>query len=73
MEQQKKRCIHKGCANGAMNGGLWVLLTLSVPSSSIPSKSLSTRRQHAFDHYDFLLPRDQLVGLLLDNSLDVEM
>ena len=21
-EQQKKRCIHKGCANGAMNGGL---------------------------------------------------
>ena len=22
MEQQKKRCIHKGCANGAMNGGL---------------------------------------------------
>jgi len=27
----------------------------------------------AFDHYDFLLPRDQLVGLLLDNSIDVEM
>jgi hypothetical protein len=27
----------------------------------------------AFDHYDFLLPRDQIVGLLLDNSLDVEM
>jgi hypothetical protein len=23
----------------------------------------------AFDHYDFLLPRDQIVGLLLDNSL----
>ena len=26
----------------------------------------------AFDHYDFLLPRDQIVGLLLD-SLDVEL
>ena len=24
-------------------------------------------------HYDFLLPRDQIVGLLLDNSLHVEM
>jgi hypothetical protein len=46
---------------------------------------VTERRQHAFkklvhsqispafDHYEFLLPRDQIVGLLLDNSLDVEM
>ena len=26
-----------------------------------------------FDHYDFLLPRDQIIGLLLDNSLYVEI
>jgi hypothetical protein len=35
--------------------------------------SLQSLFSPAFDHYDFLLPRDQIVGLLLDNSLDVEM
>ena len=36
-------------------------------------KLVHSQTSPAFDHYDFLLPRDQIVGLLLDNSLDVEM
>ena len=36
-------------------------------------KLVHSQTTPAIDHYDFLLPRDQLVGLLLDNSLDVEM
>jgi hypothetical protein len=34
-------------------------------------KLVHSQTSPAFDHYDFLLPRDQIVGLLLDNSLDV--
>ena len=33
-------------------------------------KLVHSQTSPAFDHYDFLLPRDQIVGLLLDNSLD---
>jgi hypothetical protein len=32
-----------------------------------------TSTSPAFDLYDFQFPRDQIIGLLLDNSLDVEM
>jgi len=32
-------------------------------------KLIHSQTSPAFDHYDFLLPRDQIVGLLLDNSL----
>ena len=41
--------------------------------SPISGKLVHSQTSPAFDHYDFLLPRDQIVGLLLDNSLDVEM
>ena len=34
-------------------------------------KLVHSQTSPAFDHYDFLLPRDQIVGLLLDNSLDI--
>jgi hypothetical protein len=30
-------------------------------------KLVHSQTSPAFDHYDFLLPRDQIVGLLLDN------
>ena len=36
-------------------------------------KLVHSQTSPAFDHYDFLLPHDQIVGLLLDNSLDVEL
>ena len=36
-------------------------------------KLVHSQTSPAFDHYDFLLPRDQIFGLLLNNSLDVEM
>ena len=37
------------------------------------SGNLEQAVKHWFDHYDFLLPRDQIVGLLLENSLDVDL
>jgi hypothetical protein len=36
-------------------------------------KLVHSQTSPAFDHYDFLLPRDQIVGLLLENSLDVDL
>ena len=48
----------------------------SAPSFSILNsykKLVYSQNSPAFDHYDFLLPRDQIIGLLLDDSLDVEM
>jgi hypothetical protein len=58
------------CAAGksANSMGSGIVSQLKQPCAS-PDSGTSP----AFDHYDFLLPRDQIVGLLLDNSLDVEM
>jgi hypothetical protein len=36
-------------------------------------KLVHSQTSPAFDHYGFLLPRDQFVGLMLDNSLDVDL
>ena len=53
--------------------GLGITHTLSTLIINSFKKLVHSQISPAFDHYDFLLPCDQLVGLLLDNSLDVEM
>ena len=54
-------------------GGLGITHAFSTLIINSFKKLVHSQISPAFDHYDFLLPRDQIVGLLLDNSLDVEM
>jgi len=53
--------------------GLGIVHAFSTLIINSYKKLLHSQTSPAFDHYDFLLPRDQIIGLLLDNSLDVEM
>jgi hypothetical protein len=53
--------------------GLGIAHTFSTLILNSFKKWIHSQTSPAFDHYDFLLPRDQIIGLLLDNSLDVEI
>jgi hypothetical protein len=50
--------------------GLGITHALSTLILNSFKKLIHSQTSPAFDHYDFLLPRDQIVGILLDNSLD---
>ena len=52
---------------------LGIVHTFSTLILNSFKKLVHSQTSPAFDHYDFLLPRDQIVGLLLDNSIDVEL
>jgi hypothetical protein len=43
-----------------------------MPPPGPPSVGVPAGECPPFDHYDFLLPCEQIIGLLLENSLDVE-
>jgi hypothetical protein len=47
--------------------------TTNQPSLTLVCQQVPGALCIATNYYDFLLPRDQIIGLLLDNSLDVEM
>ena len=49
--------------------GLGIVHAFSTLIINSYKKLAHSQSSPAFDHYDFLLPRDQIVGLLLDNSL----
>jgi hypothetical protein len=54
-----------------LQGGIAHAFSTLIISSF--KKLVHSQTSPAFDHYDFLLPRDQIVGLLLENSLDVDL
>jgi hypothetical protein len=49
--------------------GLGIAHTFSTLILTSFKKLVHSQTSPAFDHYDFLLPRDQIIGLLFDNSL----
>jgi hypothetical protein len=52
--------------------GLGIAHAFSTLILSSFKKLVHSQISPAFDHYDFLLPRDQIVRLVFNNSLDVE-
>ena len=76
MSQTQENVVSAGCPKRKTQQlGLGITHAFSTLIININSfkKLVHSQTSPAFDHYDFLLPRDQIVGLLLDNSLDVEM
>ena len=51
--------------------GLGIVHTFGTLILNSFKKLVHSKTSPAFDHYDFLFPCDQIIGLLLDNSLDV--